>query len=230
MENMAVIVDILLVALLIICTLDGRKKGFVKMVLAILAMIVSWIVAREYSEPVAQWFVETFVRERVTDSISQAITSNIGEGVQTVAQALPGYINAAIEQAGLSVNSLLSQAASTESIAEISEKIYSAAHNMIIMPAAKAVALFVVFALCNAVLSCFIGIINKIFKLPVLKTLNRWLGALLGAAKGVFAVGIICMILYLISSVAPETELAKAVEGSAVFNAVMTIADPFLNV
>ena len=101
---------------------------------------------------------------------------------------------------------------------------------MIIMPAAKAVALFVVFALCNAVLSCFIGIINKFFKLPVLKTLNRWLGALLGAAKGVFAVGIICIVLYLISSVAPETALAKAVEGSAVFSAVMTIADPFLNV
>ena len=68
----------------------------------------------------------------------------------------------------------------------------------------------------NWVTSIAIGIIGKVFKLPVLKGFNKLLGSVVGAFRGIFIVAIVSIVLGLVAMVMPETPFAQALEGSAI--------------
>ena len=94
---------------------------------------------------------------------------------------------------------------------------------MFILPAIKAVAFFVIFAVCSGILAIVIAVIDSIFKLPVIKSLNKLLGGVLGAVKGLIGVLIVSVVLCGISELFPETQFAQAVTQAFIPQSVWNI-------
>ena len=80
-----------------------------------------------------------------------------------------------------------------------------------------------VYILLMIVFAIIIGAINTAFKLPVLNRLNKALGAILGALKGVTVVVVISIVAVLTASFAPESELGEAVLNSVLLNKIFDI-------
>lgn len=223
MDFLSVIVDLVFVALLAINILDGRKKGFVKIILSFAAMILSWLIAAEVSLPVSEWLNANFVQGWLTGVIENAITDSIGGGVDSIVQAIPTYLINGAEAAGISIQEVVSQISSQADAGAIAEQIYGAIGSTFVVSAIRIVSFFVIYAVINWVFSLIIGVVNKFCKLPVLKSFNRLLGAAVGAVKGFFVVGIVAIILMLIAMIMPETPFVQAVQQSVVYKMMTEI-------
>lgn len=216
MEFLPLLIDLAFAALVIVNVLDGRRKGFVKMILSFIATIVSWLIASELSQPLAVWANENFVHGWILGSIENAIASSLGNGTNALVEAIPDYIASAAETAGISVQNLAQQLSNTVDSAQAAEHIYAAVETSFVVPAIRIVAFFIVYAITERILALGIGIINKIFKLPIIKSFNKLLGGAAGALKGILVIAVISLVLNLFVMIAPETVFAQAVEQSTV--------------
>lgn len=230
MDILPFIIDIILIVVFAGCIIDGRKKGFVKMILSVVATVIALFIAKEYAEPVANWINESFVHGRIVESISRAISDSVGSGAAAIANALPGYIVRAAEAIGLSAKEITADLGSNVTSVQAAEQICTAVEGAFIVPAIKIVSFFIIFAIGSAVLNFAASFINGIFKLPLIKSVNKLLGAILGGVKGLIAVLIIGLVFWLISSIAPETPFAAAVEDSAIIKTAWKIINSFTKV
>ncbi len=213
MNGLSLAVSLILVAIFIGSVLDGRRKGFVRITLSLLSTIICGLVAAAFADPVATYIAENFVHESFVSGVSLALSNAISDGSKNLAEALPEYIVTAVNNfdAGL-----LSDISSSVNTAELAEKIYSAIESTVIIGILYLIAFFVIFAVCSFVMKFVISAIDKVFRLPVLKNLNKMLGTVVGGIKGLVVLAIISVALYLIATIFPETQFAAAVNGSAV--------------
>lgn len=88
------------------------------------------------------------------------------------------------------------------------------------------IANLIITVLCFVVLSFLlnwvVSIINRFFKLPVLKQANKILGGLLGALCGGIVVVILCFTLQIASHVVYKAEFVNAVENSIIVQTVLS--------
>lgn len=88
------------------------------------------------------------------------------------------------------------------------------------------ISVIAVFVVSMIVLGIIIGAVDHLFKLPVLKTINKVLGGVLGALCGIFSVFIICIILRLLYIADIET-LNNMISASSVYKFMCEMTDKF---
>lgn len=76
---------------------------------------------------------------------------------------------------------------------------------------AKIVAFILIYAICSFVLNLIIKLVDKIFKLPVLRGFNRLAGLLIGLAEGII---FISLILYLIDKFSWLEQISQFIHSS----------------
>ncbi len=211
MGILPVIIDLVLVSIFIGAILKGRSEGFVRTVLSVIAAIAGVLIAKEYCEPVALWIEEHFIRNAATSSIGNVLGNHIGETVQEVINALPAYIKNAAEFAEIRIESFVSETITPEAVETATESIYAAIKDFAVIPASRVVAFVIIYVIVNAVLSIGISFISNFFRLPILKGLNKTLGAVLGGIKGVFEMYVISAVIGFASMLIPVAEFAEAV-------------------
>ncbi len=87
---------------------------------------------------------------------------------------------------------------------------------------AKLIITVVSFVVLSALLNWAVSLINKIFKIPVLKQANKLLGGLLGALCGGIVVIILCFALQISSHVVYNAQYVSAVEKSIIVQTVLS--------
>lgn len=223
MNVLSLVIDLIFVMIFASCILKGRKDGFVKMALSLVATVISWLVASEYSPAVAQWVNDTFIHGNIVESLTDKITAVIDGGSQAVLNAMPDYIMRAAEVAGVSVEGLLSGASASADPAQLAESICTAVEAAFILPAVKLVTFFIMFAIVNAILSIGVAVISAVFKLPILKSFNKLFGGIAGAVKGIVAVCVVCTVFHAIAFIASGNDFTQAVNESHIQQFVWNI-------
>lgn len=215
------VVDIIMVLIFICAVLDGRRRGFVKMALSIVAFIIAALVAREFFESAGTWIYDNFLQKAALDLLTRKIEdSGIAFDTAKIAEfaaALPEELSAIAANFGTSVEGVLASAQdSAMTPGDIAQLLVDKVLSGALKTAANVLGFVAVFLACYAVLSILISAIDSIFKLPILKGINRLLGSALGAVKGMAQVVIIVLILCIAAGFMPESDFAKAVDGSRV--------------
>ncbi len=88
-------------------------------------------------------------------------------------------------------------------------------------PIAKIAVLVLLFFVLFVLLKWLIHIIDKFFKIPVLKQVNGVLGLIVGMICGLFAIIIICMLLQLSVNVVYNSDYVVAIESSRIVSFVV---------
>ena len=203
--------DIILVAVFGLTILICCLRGFMRSVIEVAKLIVSYLLARIFGGYVTNWLREHIVLDGLKDRIAQIIKDLIAKygpaGAATGEEAtkfdlsslfteMPEEFTELIDKSGVSLDSLsdkfapLKEATGAQ-LGELSANIAKPLVNTI-----SAVAGFViVFTVSMIVLSIVGFFICKIVDLPVIKDIDRALGAALGAVAGVVYVWIICLVV-----------------------------------
>ncbi len=218
MDILPLVIDGILVLIAVSSIFDGRRKGFVKTFLSLIATAISILIAYEYSAPLAEWANEAFIHNAAVNTIAEALTKQLSGGTEALIQAIPAFIVEAAESGGIAVSDVVSGIGSSIDATQAAEQIYGGVYGIIVSPVLSVIAFLALYAISNAVLSIGISFINGIFKLPVLKGLNKFLGGILGAVKGVVAVAVLSVALVTLSGIISPDELGAAVEAAAIPN------------
>lgn len=219
---MAYAVDILLLLAFFGMIVVSAAKGFVKSVLGMLAMIAAFVIAYQLSAVLAPVIYDRFISERVYETIKEKLVDSSGAGAAArqaaaVFASIPAAVlnmagTIGIDTAGIAqkVNELDNQGAN---IAAELEKSVAAP---IITAVAHAVLFVVILALSYILLMIAVKLIDKFFKLPLLKTANKLLGGILGAFKGVILVFLLCVILEIVAGAGKNSFATDAVASSKI--------------
>lgn len=219
---MGIIIDVILAAIIIVLVIAAAKKGFMLTLLEVAAFVIAIVFAAQLCKPTAnvmyKGLFEPSVVKNLTETLSKETdSSTYFDKTKDIIDSLPDFAKNYIENSDMNTDGIISKLAagnySGETAAEsINENI------------AKPIAVSVLSSIMFLVLSFLFMFIlkfaakglNKLFKLPIVGSANKALGAVFGLLKGAVAVYLISILLIYIAERAGSPQFTDAVNNSAI--------------
>lgn len=180
------LLDLLLLVIVLQTVIGCTKRGFVKSVVHLVSMAVSFLAARAFTPKLALWLETEVFSERITGSVTDTIRSLARTAEEKLDLSrlfvdMPDDFSALLSRYGADASAL------SDTFGRMSDAGAAAADSMaraIAAPISRGIADVCAFILLfiAAMLACTIigALLDLIVKLPVLRTANRLLGFLLG--------------------------------------------------
>ena len=184
---MGFIIDIILVAILLLSTFLGYKKGLVKLGAKLFAGIIAIIVTIVAYRPVSGMIINnTSIDEKIEEAIVQNATN---------------YIDEKSEGSNVVTDSIENQI--------LPEQAKNIAQGVV-----YAVTAIVLFIVVKIVLGIIVSLLDFVANLPILKQFNEIGGILYGIVRGILIVGIIVLLMGVFTKINPESDLNEKIQSS----------------
>lgn len=209
---MSIIIDLIILAIILLCVFFGYKHGLTKCIIKILSFVIAILVAAVFYKPVANFVISN---TEFDDNIKNAIVTAIGNDVEetgkvkddtNLPQTMVNYINDSIEK---SVNETKTAAVNT-----IADNISKGVINI-----CAAIALFIIVRIALIFVK---AISSMITDLPIIKQVDKIGGVAYGLVEALL---IIYVVLAIVSFISPMLEqsgvvnaINKSIVGSALYN------------
>ena len=223
MEILPFVVDGILILIFAACIIEGRRRGFIKMVLSVIAVIISIGIAHTLAAPVAAWANESFAKE----GVSQHIEEQLGGMLETdetqnveVEALLPEELKSLIEKYDVSLDGIVDETSIKENVEQTSMEIAERILDAVLLPILETICFILIYIICSSLLSVLVSVIGSLFKLPVINGINKALGGVLGAAKGLAVISVLSVLAVFAAGILPENELTLAVSQASLTNAI----------
>lgn len=231
------IVDAIIIAIIAIVIVRSSKKGFVSSLVDTFAMIIATIVSYMFTPEVSQFVYDSFIKnsvskgfEKVLDDMNtnaavadkvDAMIASLPEGAVNLADSL-GIINLNAIGAGIHMPGFI------DNNQLITTVLNDFAYNVMIT-ITKVVVFFILFVLATLVLRMVSNFLENINKIPLIGKLNSTLGGVLGVAKALIIILVVCTVMYFIVSSSDNVDLVGAISDSKIYNFV-TENNPLLDI
>lgn len=223
---MSYIVDIIIIAVFAFTVFASYKKGFFKSLFDLVGTLIAIIVARIASETLADTAFDMFIKEpaklALTNSLGTVGTTDYAAQAEEAIASIPDSLNGVMGLIGIDKTALLDKIASSDfAQGNLVENIMA----NVITPVGTAVIQFVLFVIFAVVFSLILKVVVKaldfiIKKLPVIKSLNKGLGIVVGILRGILTVVIVSMALGVIVSFIGNEAFVEAVNSSVIVNSI----------
>ncbi len=214
------LIDGVLLAVFIILCIVGSVKGFVKMAMRVFGKLGALIVAYAFSDEVAAIINEKYFGpyfHGVFTEYVQKIAVNAAGDVNE----LPALFKTVVSMLGYNLEELVVSIQTTENAAPIAQHLATPVANIVSSATAFAGLFFAVLIVAWIVKL----ILSALAKLPVIATVNKWLGFALGAVEGFI---VVCVIATAINAFFPYLQ-AENLFGLASVSLEQTYIFKFIN-
>lgn len=186
------IIDIFYIFIFILCIYIGYKRGFAKTAISFMSLFLSILAAVYFYTPFVNFINSLPGAVKITESIKSGIASAVTPFFEndTVPEIFSNFL----------LNSLKENAASAA--AEI------------IFSIGLMVLFIILIKLALAIISALAG---AVFKLPVLKQANSFLGGIFGALSGVAVCYVLAMVMFIVAGTSVSW-FAEQIKESAITN------------
>lgn len=206
-------IDAVLALIFIICLIVGRSKGFFRTIATFACTIIAIFLAKSFAEPAGQWLNDNFIHERLVDYFSQILQENAANGAEAVIGALPEYLVSAAKNAGSPLINILAGSLNPSQIESLSIELATTLE-AVFKPLITGLGYFLVFIGFKLASFVIILLFSFIFKLPSLNQVNRLVGLIIGALKGLIIVTVISSLLMLCQSILEASDFAQEIASS----------------
>ncbi len=212
---MGYILDIILVVIIIVSVVYGAKKGFFKSLTSLLSGIASLFVAYTFTPPLSNYIKDTFILDKVAKSLAKTFASIAESGTgssESAAYDLTALFEDSqfadvVKRAGLSVQ-YFAETFTDNTYDAVETCAYAVAE-----PLSKAVseilAFSILFVVAFVVFKVLTSVVGLLFKLPILKDIDKNLGVIFGALCALFFVWVFAMsadsLFGALSAIAPSS-------------------------
>ncbi len=223
---MAYVVDILLLLVFAGMVLVGVVKGFVKSVLGMVAIMAAFLLAYQLSPVLAPAVYDTFLSEKVYETIETKLAEAPGATqaagqVSAVLASIPDYVKSVAASIGIDTAGITDKVNSLDnSNAAVARELADNVAKPVITAVTQAILFVLLLVVSYILLMIVVKLIDKFFKLPVLKTANKILGGALGAVKGIMLVFLLCVIFEIFFGTGNDSFMSGAVESSKIIEFV----------
>lgn len=184
------IIDLLLVFLFTVAVLLGYRKGFLRTVLGFGRLVASIILTYTFGRPFSMWLDRQFIHPGVYDGVRKKLTELAASSNGDTAAFLDGL--PARYRVFMSTSDLTAPSDVDELVAQIAPTV-SAKISLLLSTVIGYVLLFVLLYL---VISLAVRLVGKLADLPIIRVVDRFLGAAVGVINGVLLTCFVGTVLY----------------------------------
>ena len=183
---MMFLLDLLLIIIVVVTVARCTVRGFVKSVINLISLVVSFFVARYFTPQFGDWLENNFFAERITDSVKEVIRSLAAKGAEAfdlsrLFEKMPADFSAMLTRYGADVDALSSAYGGMSEAGENVTAELAASIAAPVVAGLSDVCAFVLLFLGALLVCALVGLLlGLLVKLPVLRTANRLLGFVLG--------------------------------------------------
>lgn len=230
---MSIIIDVILLTVFAAFVFTAAKKGFMHSLLELLAVILALVMSYQMSPVVAQAAYDGVVEKSLIKTVEVQLDESLNIS-STTAQAealldsIPDFMVSFASSAGIEIEDIRAKISSESLSAEnLATELVQNIAQPIVVAALTAMFFLILSVILIFALKFIAGLLSKLFKLPLIGTVNKVLGGVLGACKGAMVLILISTVLRLIFSDSTD-ELGQAVNNSFVVGLTDNI-NPFID-
>lgn len=225
---MNILIDIAAVVIILLCVVWGAKKGFVKSVMGLVSLVIAIVVAVNFYPFAASLIKDNVIEPYFVDKTSSQFSSlmNAGDSIvspEQIFEEKPEELVNTTNTFGQSVDSLkkfyeenIKDFFASDDLEGISNKLSEFLVSNTVDITSNVLGFVVIFVLALICLFLVQLLLEVIFKLPILKSANKLLGAVLGLIKGFVLVVILINVLYVLAN--SKTDNSKILNADFVKN------------
>ena len=176
----------------LICVLVGVKKGFIHSVVRFLGAVIAALLASTLGGALAQWLFDTMFRgamvEKINSSLQALGSENAAAAAGQVLASLPDFLVRALEEAGVTL----------ETVSHAINSQTSGAAGMVVdylspvfVNFLKVLAVIVLFFLFTTLARLLAALISDLLRLPILRELDGVLGGAFGFLLALVSVWVV---------------------------------------
>lgn len=199
---MSWVIDIIALAIIVLCILISAKKGFVKTIVEFVGFIAAIVIAFTVSTPIAGMLYDNIVEPPIITAVCEQAEDKSAEVVDSTLGALPGFLAESAENFGLSTD-MLSNSINENMGEGLETAIQTTSKNLIRPIFVKLIGLIIaiiLFLVLIIVVKLLAKVINKLFSFSIIGKVNRSLGGVIGVIKGLIYALLFCAVISLIVS------------------------------
>lgn len=192
--------DIVVVAILVIASIEGYIKGFVVSFIGIASWFIAIICAMKFYKHASDYIVaNTPIYEKIHDVINDKLATVASVPLNESSSDIFSYVKLPKIFEGI----LSPELSIGNTVGEVISKLMVDIISMIL-----------IFVIVKILLIIIAMLLDKIVKLPILNVINRLTGLLFGFLKGGIIILVILALLVPIISVMPNDNLVETLEAS----------------
>ena len=215
---MGYILDGIILLICLLCVLIGVKRGFIHSVVRFLGSIIAALLASALGGVLAQWLFDTMFRgamvEKINSSLQTLGADNAAAAASQVLASLPDFLVRALEEAGVTL----------ETVSHAINSQTSGAAGMVVdylspvfVNFLKVLAVIVLFFLFMTIVRLLAALVGDILRLPILKEVDGLLGGVFGfllAKVSVWVVVAGVMVFMPMLDSGTQQQVQEALDGS----------------
>lgn len=238
---MGFIWDILIIAILVVCTALAYRKGLIATLFGLLGVVIALVGAWSLQGPVGamidQQFVHKPVRQMVLGTLSDTPVLEYEDALAKIDVAqkireMPDALQSLLESVGISSDEIIKEVGSaTAASAQLKNQLIDSIADPISATISTAIAFILLFVVLLILCSVAAKLISALCNLlPVGKKLNRIGGGIIGLVKGVLIVLIVTAVLWAISAGIDEGFMARDALKSTLLTREIVKINPIVNI
>lgn len=184
-----IVLDVLAVAIILFFVYRSYRRGFARTVLELAAFFVAYFLASTCSGIVADWTYDTFVDQKLLTGIETTLNETT-DAVLT--EVLPEYVVSRARSLGIYDSIVDSQ---RETAADTAKALSETVARPVVTNMIRMVASVLLFSILMFVLRFVVRAVDKVFRLPLIGSINRILGGVVGLVKGGIVVLLFCFLV-----------------------------------
>ena len=189
------IYDVVVIAILLMSLIIGYNRGAAKMIISLLSGLVSFILAAILGDFCANFIYDSYLSSAIINSVSTTVV-NSGAG-ELVTAELPPFVSFAVMLTGFDYDSALK--ASLDTIPQAIATGFETAVKPVVMSVLTFVLTLLIFLLIYFVLRAVLkAILGFVFRLPILRGVNKFFGAVLSLFGSLIFVSFLAFLLNII--------------------------------
>ena len=219
---MGFVLDIILIAIMIICIVYGAKKGFFKIFASLCSGIAALLCAYTFTPPLSGYIKDKFILDKVAESIGNTFASiaesgDGGDKIYDISKLFgDSQFSAVAERAGISAEDL--SAFANQSSREAVEAVARAVAEPLARAVAEIVSFIIIFIVAFIAIRLAAMLIGLVFKLPVLRNVDKTMGVIFGIISALFFIWVFAAsadtLVEALSGVAPSTFTSDMIDKS----------------
>ena len=217
---MAYICDIVIAAIIVISAIVGVRRGFVKTAFRLLSFFAAIAIAYFFGSYAGDYIKTTSVygdlSDKATASISEYFDKTAEEELEKIelreGEMSQSEIGKTLERLGLETESFYERYkdALKEGTDNAKQTFAENAASKVMECLANALGVLVTFVAALIAMRILGFVVDRLFRLPVLRSINGLLGFALGTLLGIVSVFILCMIVEILLPYIPENPVIYA--------------------
>ena len=216
------ITDIIIIAVIVLFTAIGVKRGLAKTLLNLAGLVVTAISAYYLSSFLSQLIYDSFLKQTIINNIQQMVEQNgIDYALSNCLEAVPQWINGILSFIigifGISLNEYQSEILLPKNVSTSVSQIVESAVSPVVTSVLAIILIIVLFIIILIIVKKLVKLISKVFNIPVVKQINQLLGGIFGLAEGLLFVFIAVNIFDIVTVFSNPALLNNEIFNGAVF-------------